>query len=606
MTFFRWVLMGGWLLMALTARAEEFMSVDEVRPGMKGYGLTVFHGTRPTTFGVELIGVLKGNLGPKHDMILCKLDHPILRDIGVVAGMSGSPVYINGKLLGALGYGYSESKRPVGGIAPILDMLKVYEQTSIKPHYPGEGRFGKRDPETGGIAPKSVFVDGSNGPAGLFHNAEEAARGMTLTPLRAPLQMSSCSPATLAFLKENWPGGASEIHVGSGGAGGVLVDAIASNEVTNGYSLGIPILTGDMSLQVTGTVTYREGDKLVAFGHPMDFVGDTNLPMAASWVHVVMPSAVRPFKISSSLNTIGVLRQDRLVAVGGVVGPTYEMIPITVHVEAPGQSAPQTYRFESVTDPSYLPMAAMTAASESLTASSKDGGEMSLDMEYAIHFTSGQVIRRADFASGSMATMLSAMSVMSDLRTVLNNPFEKIGAQEITLSARLTERVREAAMESLRPQRRIYRPGETVQLRATIRPYRSEPETFTASLTLPEDLSDGLYTVALLDASGRASLENSRAPGLRKARDLNHMFELLAVAYPSNRTYTVLQKTGAGMTIDGQALPHLPPSLIGALAASGREAIAPIRTIILAEEERAWPYEFNGAAETTITVRAED
>ena len=588
------------LLLAAPGFAIEFMSVDDVRPGMKGYGLTVFHGARPTTFSVELIGVLKGELGPRQDMILCRLEHPVLQDIGVVAGMSGSPVFIDGKLLGAVGYGYANSLQPIGGIAPIEDMIKVLGLTSNEPHRPDEFEAALRGAT--GPAPEPVRVDRHNAPEGFFADDAAAEVGGVLEPLSTALVVSSRSAETLRILQEAFQGRGVTIMQGGGGGASPQHGEISFEEIGNGYSLAIPLMTGDMTLQGTGTITYRDGDKLVAFGHPMDFLGDVRMPMAASWVHAIVPGRVRPIKLASAMNLIGTLRQDRLVAVGGVIGMMPTMIPIAVQVDAPGQSETQTFRFEAVPNRDLFPSLLRVAVSESVTAASSMSDEATADLSYRLELSNGEVIEKRDFLTGSFMSSMVAMGIASDASTLMNNPYERLGVKQASAEVRLTEKANEASLQALRPHRRVWRPGETVTVQGEILPWRQERVSFTMSLALPEHLPDGAYTLNLYDAASRQRLESTRAPGRSRIQTLDQLIARVREHYPRNRMYLTLEQVATGLTLKGEEFEQLPPSMIGALAASSRELVEPIQVNILAETFRSWHWQVTGSVRANIRV----
>ncbi|MCX7046098.1 MAG: hypothetical protein NTX50_11510 [Candidatus Sumerlaeota bacterium] len=590
------------------APGDEFFPLNEIKPGLKGYGLSVFSGTKPERFDVEILGIIKGSLGPRYDMIICKCSHPRLDQIGVVAGMSGSPVFINDKLVGALGYGWTSLRQAIGGIAPIQYMMEVYDQVNAAPHpkpysAPGFAQPGS-DSGLNPLALPPVRLDASNAPSELFPDAASAAQGITLEPLATPLLISACSPWAMKLARETFaPYGFQVIQAGGSGGATGEDDKIGLDEIGSGYALAIPILRGDMNMSAAGTVTYRKGDKLVAFGHPMFFQGNVDLPMAAGRIHAIMPSIIRPFKLASALNIIGTLRQDRLLAVGGVVGLMPRMIPLTVHIEAPDRKTQRDFHFEAVQDKQFLPMAAATALGESITALSKADGEQSVDVRYSIVLSDGAVLAKHNFVSGLGIGGSVAIPVMMDCRTLLINPFKEVAFSRIEMTARVTDRLREAQALSLRPLQPVYKPGDKAQARVILRSWRAEEESFDLEIQLPEDLEDGSYPISLYDARGRMSLEASRSPGRTQPQTFEQMLDLMKIHYPGNQTYLVLEQPRAqGLTIRGDELPSLPPSMMTVLNTGPKEFISPMRTTILAESRREWPFEISGMVRESITI----
>jgi len=608
---------------ASAGETDEFMDVADVRPGMKGYGLTVFSGTRPTSFGVELLGVLRGALGPRQDMILCKVTHPRLQDIGMVAGMSGSPVYIDGKLLGAIGYGWTYAKEAIGGIAPIKDMMKVYDQVNAAPHQPMAGP-GFRDSRPEPFAFQPVRIDAASAPRGLLDglvaagqaDGQAAARGLTLEPLGTPVMVSAASPYSMELIQKAFapygflivPSGANgassqaEGATADGASGARSRESISPDEISGGYSLSIPFITGDSEVGAVGTVTYRRGDKLIAFGHPMFFNGDIDMPMAASRVHTIVRSTERSIKLASALNIIGTLRQDRLVAVGGMIGLKPPMVPVRVRVTSPGGQTKRTFNFRVISHRDLFPAMLQMAVGEAVTALGRRSGEASAEVQYRLQLSDGTVIEKRDFVSGKSVPSLAAAGIGMNCMSLLTNPFKEIAFQDVEASVALSDRVNQARLLSLRPMRPVYKPGETVRLVGAFQPWRGREESFTMDLKLPGALDDGDYDVGLYDSHGRESLERARAPQKSDPRNYQQFIEQASRSFPANCSFLTLEKRSPGLTIRGEELASLPPSISGALEAACKDDSGPMPLAILAESTRPWPYELIGTARATITV----
>lgn len=581
----------------------EIMTVDELKAGMKGYGLTVFAGVRPERFDVEILGVLKGAVGPRKDMILCKATHPKLTEIGIVAGMSGSPVYIDGKLIGAIAYGWSYSREAIGGISPIENMLEVYDsagQSSKQPASSGGGFVAPVAERMHGAPP--ISIEAARLPRGVAPRSLKSNDLVTLEPLSTPLMVGGVCPASMEILREAFGGYGFQIIPSGAPGGGDESETIPPDEISGGYALAIPMMSGDMDMSVAGTITYRKGDRLVAFGHPMYHRGDSNAPMSASRVHEIIPSRERPFKISSALNPLGTVTQDRLAAIGGKFGKSPRMVPISVHVGGKGAMEERTFRFQSIRDKEFMSSMARVALTESIASVSKAEGEASADISYRIVFSNGAVVEKRDFVSGSFIMLPLSYAAAGDISSILFNPFEEIAVNEIKMEVTLTDRLEQAQLVYLRPTRAVYKPGDTVEMRLTYQPWRKPMVTTMVEMELPDPLPNGTYTVTMHGPSSRAILESRRAPGRLAPLSLDQMVDVVKIHFPGDQSYLTLETKAQGFTLGANEFNTLPPSLRSAINASCRDfkSSAPIK--ILGESTKRWRYELLSAASATITV----
>jgi len=597
--------------LAITAYAAprppiSFMPVSEIRPGMTGVGRTVFAGTERSEFKARILGVLRNVMAPKRDLILARLEGGPLAETGVLEGMSGSPVYIDGKLLGAIGYGWPNMRQAIGGITPIADMLEVYEQTSAAP-VKSQGGPGAAGASLGfgagssGGAGEAPSLGALKIPKNMLDRLPASAEGITLEPLGTPLMVSALTPASMRALADAFgPYGFQIVTAASGrGAEGETVDP---DEVGPGYAVGVPYVRGDIEMSALGTISYRKGDKIVAFGHPMMHKGEVDLPMSVGKVHTILPSRTLPFKLFSSLNVIGSVRQDRLSAIGGVLGPSTPMTPVTVRALAPDRDIDRTYRYRVLGNRDFLPLLTGIVLTESIETVSKARGGASVDIRYRMSLSDGTVIDKSDFISGESVIMPLMFGVAGDAMAILLNPFKEIGIDRIEIETTLTDRQLQAHLISLKPTRSIYKPGDTVVLAVGYLPWREEARTATVEVKLPDPLADGQYEIALYDSRSREGLEMRRAPGKTRPLDFHQFLELARRSFPANRTYLTLEARESGLTVRGQEAPTLPPSVLSAIDASCGGDTQPTGIAILAEVERKWPYELFGSLRATVTV----
>ncbi|MEO0071733.1 MAG: SpoIVB peptidase S55 domain-containing protein, partial [candidate division WOR-3 bacterium] len=308
----------------------SILPVDSIRPGMKGIGRSVFSGTKVEEFEVEVLDVMR-NVSPHRDIILCRLSGAGLEKTGVIAGMSGSPVYINNKLAGAVASTWSFAKEPVAGVTPAKEMLDIWDrerdsstrQSLPRAHRKGFLHFSRNDGARG-LGWKEKIKTGKGGLG-------EAEWGMTHLPL--PLTISGFNPA----IKEIAQPILAQYNLTLVGATGSAPNTLDTANLIPGGAVGVGLIDGDVRLAAVGTITHREGNRILAFGHPLFLAGDVALPMTGGVIHSVLPSMELSFKIFSPSPPIGVITQDRESGVSGLIGPLPPMVPISVAVTLSGE-----------------------------------------------------------------------------------------------------------------------------------------------------------------------------------------------------------------------------------------------------------------------------
>ena len=293
------------------AEPPPLMPIDDIQPGMKGLGKTVFAGTKIETFDVEILGVLK-NQSPHGDAILAKVSGgPLpLEKYGVIAGMSGSPIYIDGKLIGALAFAFLYPKEVmIAGITPIQEMLNDANHPDSNP----------------ALTPQATANNGL---------MDHALQAFNFAPIQTPLMVSGADQRVLALMKEQL----AAFNMFPIPAGNVSKASAqqADTDLQPGSAIGIPLIRGDMDISAVGTVTYRDNEKILAFGHPMFFAGNVQYPMSSAYVHLIVPNQINSFKLASPLETVGAITQDRRSGISGAIGMTPRMIPLNVTVKTDG------------------------------------------------------------------------------------------------------------------------------------------------------------------------------------------------------------------------------------------------------------------------------
>jgi hypothetical protein len=608
------------------------MRVADVRPGMKGYGLTVFSGIKPERFEAEVIGVAHGFF-PGDDLILCMLAHPKLEGIGVVAGMSGSPVYMDGKLIGAVAYGWTNSVEPLAGVTPIESMLKVFNATLLGPVPEREGAASslesyKRymalratlDPGVLAVPPTPARHDltAERLPAAARERLGVSGGSVSLSPLATPLFLSSASPRTLALAESVLAGfSVTPLAAGaaaSGGArsaeaenspGGPVTDLNAlAAELDGGYGLAVPLVEGDMSMAGVGTISFRQGDRLVAFGHPMFEFGLVNYPMAPARINSIVRNNVRPFKLGESLGQVGMVKQDRLPAIGGVFGEQARMIPLTVTVTDPAYKGSRTFHYRVWEDRDLSPRLGMVALARSIEGAGRTGGDTAALYRYSLALEDGTTISKEDYLASEAGPIIAAMAVGSDIGILLTNPYKRVRMNSVEFDIQLTDRLPQADLICVSLDKAEYRPGERARVTCEIQPYRKPRQTLEYLFTVPAQLPDGPYELNASDAVRRQMLDGSRSPGAERVTDYASLLRYLTRNYPANKIYLTIQDRDTGLSIDGHELPKLPGSVITTLQSSTDAArLAPVQGNLVLDADMVTDHEVRGMQRATFTVR---
>lgn len=582
----------------------DCMSSDQVRPGMIGEGRTVFKGYKVEPFKVEILGV-QHNALPGCNMILARLYGPYLDKHGVVAGMSGSPVYVNGKIIGAVAYGWSGAYEPYCGITPIEQMWTVFQ--AIGTGKAGEGReAGGESAASGGASAGGALgawdwqsawrayqgrlggKKGTGGAGGGF-SATAAGGGLgasvgagegsfrptlpalagkkgEMRPLAAPLYLSGASAASERLLRNFFAGEGVElmgggVMAGSGGGGGAGDEKAPPLE--HGSAIGVPILSGDLSLSGVGTVTYVKGDKLIAFGHPMFFRGATAAPMANAYIFGFMESYERSFKLGDVRDEIGTIDQDRQFAIGGRVGGTPPRLPITVNIHGSAASRPRPFNFSCWKNRSYVPMMTAVAMQEAFASSVAETGELSAEVRYTITLADGRKIEKR-FHETTRETLLDGplMSVLFDLFVLMENPYEQAEIARVEADIAVEPGFRQELLVSARLDRPTCLAGETVNVVARLRPWRGPEYERTIPVAVPAGLAPGSYVLHVADSVAALRIERAHHPERYLPRDFNGVVELTQQAnVPDDELRLYLFEPALDLNLDGQQMGNLPSSM---------------------------------------------
>lgn len=553
-------------LSALAAVRVPTLPIDQVRPGQTAVVRTVFEGTAIDTFSAVLIGVLRTGRADGETIVARATSERVVRS-GVAAGMSGSPVYVDGRLIGALSSGWQFTKEPIFGITPIGEMLAVLDLPEVAPGTPTDGPAGSElGPAPADARFRELHWDDDADALSAAPPAETpAAGGPTRLPL--PLMCGGMQPATLATLaRELAPLGFTAVPGGQGAAAA----APGAEAIEPGAAVAVDVMRGDLQLSAIGTVTYRDGDRVLLFGHPFFQAGDIQLPLSTAEIVTIIPSAASSFKLGVRGRTIGVADQDRRPAVAGRLGRDARLMPLRVTVE--GARRPrQTFRFECIEDRFMAPSLIAAATGNSLLESGGASGAQTLRWTARFFRAGAAPLVISDVAASDAPTNDVAGGVAGPLRFVLGNPFTRVTLDSVTVDVTVEPRRQQLFLRSARLLDAVVRPGGTLRVAVELERWRGGRETRTLTLQVPEEVPEGKYPLALGGAAEYTRLEASRLPARFRPTSLEDAWARLQSSRRSDALYVGLFARASEITTDGLDYPELPLSALSVLG-SGQSA----------------------------------
>jgi hypothetical protein len=561
------------------ADTARFLHVDQISRGMKGMGRTVFQGTKIDTFQVEIIGILKNYLGPRSDMILARLEGGPLEKTGVMPGMSGSPVYIDGKLIGAVAYTWSFAKEPIAGITPIHSMLRLFRREDNSEQSPGTGQT-------------SMF--GSSGS-----DIDPSLVG-DLKPVGTPLVMSGFAPQAISDLrKELLPAGFFPIQ-----GGGASDSTLPTSPFEAGAAVGVQLVRGDFSMTAIGTLTHRDGDRVLALGHPMLSTGNTSLPMTSAYIHGIMPSQFLSFKMGTATSPQGTILQDRAQGVSGKVGEMPAMMPASIEILSSGGT--QRFKIEVLRNRDFTPILLRTAVASALISSEKLMGETTVAAKGTILLEDRAPVVVENVYAGPTGLGLAVLGLTTPVNRLMRNPFESVQVEEITLSLRVEERARAGRIASVRFDRTQVKAGETIGIAVDIREYLGESHIVNTSLDIPEQARGSRLVLHITSASAYVKTEAKRVPDEYRAKDLDQLIRILGRVERNDTLILQLLSTRTGVTVEGREVSTLPHSVMSAMQHSSvLGSVRPVRQTVMTEVRIPTDMVLSGSQTVMIIVDQE-
>ncbi len=579
---------------AQTAQSTQTIGVDQLRAGMRGVAYTVFEGVKPESMDVEVLGVLHNVNGPKGDLILVRLHGQKVEYTGVVAGMSGSPVYINGKLAGALAFRIGEfSKEPIAGVTPIADMLEINgldrtpaeEATAAKPSM--NDAAGKMSGPGSNIVISSSPQDFAN----------------YLKPIETPLVFNGFSEDAVRLFAPQF---ATAGIVPVMGAGSVSEDAKQPEPLEPGSAVSAVLVRGDMNIEATCTVTYVDPQRLLACGHPLLQFGSVDLPMNKARVLATLPSPLNAFKIVDTTEPAGTFVQDRHTGIMGVFDKQPEMIPVTLSINS--STGRKQFHYEVLNNPKLTPVALMVTVFNALHGVNEFGEESTYRLAGGIEVKGfPEVALRNMFApseNGQPAAMQAALSLGERFGRIYDNPYNAPAVQGVKLDFELVRERRMARLESARTDVSEARPGDEVIIETVLAPYRGERVVQQIPVKIPTSASKGTLRILVSDGETLDRVGHGN-PAFGRRLDLASTIAMLNKEHANNRIYVSLLEADPEARVADKVMPTLPISVMNVMEGMRSNQEMAVSGESNVDETAAAPLDYvvSGAQLLTITVK---
>ena len=535
--------------LAQTQKPVETMPLAQIRAGMRGVAYTVFQGTKPEPMDVEVLGVLKNANGPKGDIILVRLGGVKAEYTGVVAGMSGSPVYFDGKLAGAVAFRIGEfSKEPIAGVTPISEMLEISALDSTPTVVPVQAKSG------------TVLTEKTSGPGAPGASVESFAN--YLKPIETPLVFSGFSEDAVQKFASQFASQGIVPVMGVGSAS----DIPQPDPLVPGSAVSAVLVSGDMDIAATCTVTYIDPTHLLACGHPLLQFGMVDLPMTKAQVIATLPSPLNAFKIVNATETVGSFVQDRHTGILGEFGKKAEMIPVTLTIH--GGTTAKTFNYQVLNNARLSPIAISTTVFNALHGVNEYGDETTYTMTGAISVRGFPEVKLQDMftsADGMQpAAMLAASAIGGSFGRIFDNPYSTPEIKGLNLDFDITNDRRWARLESARTDVAEARPGDEITVEVLLRPYRGDAVIEHVPVRIPTSASKG-STLHVLVSDGDMLDRLRRGPSAAQKLDLASTIGVLNKQHVNNRVYVSVLDAAPEALIADKVMPALPLSVMNVM-----------------------------------------
>ena len=569
--------------------SKKFMHVSELRPGMRGYALTVFKGTKISKFGIEILGVVsKFNEGKDYIMFRATDGPPLTRGLGIAHGMSGSPIYINGRLVGAISLGNEFAKDPIGFATPIEDMFDAWS-----PDLPAK-------PSNMGAMP----------PAAQGMSGTQSAYGA----LELPLTVSGMNARGLARLQTALTPFGFNVMAGGGSGTDVDTNPLAKGAtLVPGSAVGVSLVQGDIDMTATGTVTYRDGNRLLLFGHPFTSLGPIDAALTTAYVVDIYPSYQASVKFGSPIKTVGRIFQDRPFSVGGIIGPMPQMVPMTVSVDDQSIKRRKNFSVRIINHPlltgQFVSQVADAAIEQVHGQPGDSMARVTLDVDVE---EIGHVKRTNTFYDALSIDQTAIGDLDSLMRLLSSNPFYPLAVKSVQMSVTIQNRHDTAEIDHIFVKQSKFAPGDTVEVGVALKPYKQPLYTRMISVKIPQSTPDGILALNVQGGGSEgggisllaALLGGRPAESAGIAANVAQLAKQWTEKPHNDDLVARLTLPTSAISIQGEKLSGLPPTLAAVMQSNRTTGLRTERDEV--KETQSVPYIVTGSQALNITVRRKD
>ncbi len=573
------------------------LPLDEVKVGMKGIGKSVFLEDRIEEFDVEILGVFR-NLRPKKNMILAKLKGAKLDNTGVVQGMSGSPVYVEGRLIGAVAYGFPFAKEAIAGITPVEEMLDITKKETQK------SVLFPKIPVKKHLTLQELFELNREF---FFSKSALYSDGQTFEPLNIPLVFGGFNSSVFERARSFFSRlGFSPVMAGLSGQEQEAFP-VPNLSLKEGEPVAVQLISGDLSMAAVGTVSYVDGNHILAFGHPIYNLGNVDYAMTKAKVITVVPHLEASFKVASPEALIGTFTQDRTSGLAGEIGRIPKLIPITVNtMDTIGNK--QEFKMKVVDDPILTPVLVNFSLANLLEEEGRSVGNLSLALKGTVYLENGMNVPLEDMYSGQLnASITNLSSLLSAVvYFLINNEFTDLKIHSIDLDIQASEDIKLAYLQKVWLDKYEAKPGERININFYTRTVRGDSQIHGVSIETPPLPPGSEFQLVIADATSMRQLEISQYKvETFVPRSLNQLIRILGNLRKNNRIYFKVIASKPGLFLKGEEMPNLPPSMKSMFTSPRAAASVPteIKRSTMREYQYPVPQVFRGLAIIPIKIK---
>jgi len=597
---------------------RDFMPLSELKPGMKGVGRTVFEGDKVEEFQAEILGVLE-NIAPKQSAILAKLSGGPLARTGVMGGMSGSPIYIDGRMIGAVAFSFPFSKEAIAGITPIQQMVNIFDKPSdpvridpikidvaVVPPFRAIGFTPSLDFSSLNPLNQRTF---SVGQSAVLDPTLQALTGQFFNYIDTPISISGFNPRAAQLFRDTFQRLGMPVIMTGGMTVGSGSNQLAQNtaDIEPGSALAVQLIRGDLGVgaSATGTVTYREDDKVYAFGHPWLSVGPVQLPFSKAKVISLLPNLNNSFKIAVPTELAGAITQDRSQGLYGLVGVMPKLIPLTINLKS-SRNKLETYKFEVVNDRFLTPFLMNFTVFNTITSNERALGEATLQVSGKISVKGQPEVKFENRFSGEANShVFASLAVVQPLSFILGSGFDNVAVESVTVDITSIDEKRTATLDRVWADRENVKAGETVILSAFLRAANGGEHVEKFPIDIPADMPSGTLLLTVADGSTLTAVENRALRQTFTPRDLDQLIKAINNIRKNDRVYVRLQRPEPSVLIRGEEFSSLPPSFSSVITSdrTSSSSLTTLRSSNLYEYELpSTPFVISGQRSLTIEV----